>query len=493
MNNSFILINSILPEVRVAVIEDGHLSELYIERENDQSLVGNIYLGRVVKVLPGMQASFIDIGLEKAAFLYVADAYSPFQESSKELENPPSPPIKVKIEEILQEGQEIFVQVAKDPIKGKGARVTTHITIPGRYLVYMPYFNHLGISRRIENNSERQRLRSILQEIRPATGGLIARTAAEGVSRQQLENDVEFLSLIWKEIQTRRKKATPPALIFKELSVILRSIRDLCDENISKVIIDNPDDYHRIKRFLKAYMPSSNLEVELYHSTEPLFDAFNLTSEIQKALSRKVYLKSGAYLTIDQTDALTAIDVNTGSFVGQKSLQETVVQTNLEAVNEIVRQLRIRNIGGLIVIDFIDMERPEDREKVYSALSKALKRDRAKSNVLKISALGLVEMTRKRVRESLGRTLTEPCFYCQGRGTLKSKTTVSYEIFRELLRIADNFNSNTIQIFAHPDVVETLYNNEKEVVQHLEELLNKRIVIRAKETLHLEKFTITSY
>ncbi len=357
----------------------------------------------------------------------------------------------------------------------------------------MPYFNHLGVSRRIESRAERERLRKILREIRPEKGGLIARTAAENISYEQLKEDVLFLSLIWREVLKRRKQAKPPSLIFKELDVILRTIRDLCDEFTEKVIIDNPDDYRRIERFIENYMPSANFELELYRCEEPIFDAFNLTKEIQKALSRTVYLRSGAYLTIDQTDALTAIDVNTGSFVGKHSLRDTVVQTNLEAVDEIVRQLRIRNIGGLIVIDFIDMERPEDREKVYSALSRALQKDRAKTNVLKISALGLVEMTRKRVRESLGRSLTEPCFYCQGRGTLKSKTTISYEIFRELLRLSDSFNTPTIQIYAHPAVVEILYGREREVVQSLEELLNKRIVIRAKETLHLEKFTITSY
>jgi ribonuclease G len=332
-----------------------------------------------------------------------------------------------------------------------------------------------------------------MESIRPEQGGFIVRTVAEGASESQLKQDMDFLLRLWQEINRRRTESESPSLLYFDLNVTLRSIRDLCNENTERVVLDNPEDYYRVKRFLTAYMPDATFSIELYHGDEPIFDVFGVAHEISRALSRKVWLKSGGYLVIDQAEALTAIDVNTGRFVGRKNLQDTILQTNLEAVQEIVYQLRLRNIGGLIIIDFIDMERTEHRERVCGVLVEALKHDRAKSNVLKISELGLVEMTRKRVRESLGRTLTEPCFYCEGRGVLKSKTTISYEIFRELLRLADNMEGKTIQVTAHPNVVETLYQQERGVVEWMEKLLARRILIRARESFHLERFAISSH
>lgn len=492
--SNMLLINSMLPEIRVALLENGHLAELYIERENEQSLVGNVYLGRVVRVLPGMQAAFVDIGHEKAAFLYVADARPPKQEDNNdENAEEKEPQEEARIEELLQQGQEIFVQVTKEPIGTKGARLTTHITLPGRYLVYLPHFNHVGISRRISSPTERERLREAMESIRPDDGGFIARTVAEGASLEQMRQDMEFLLRMWREIQRRKTTANAPELLYYDLNVTLRSIRDLCNEFTERVVFDNPEDYYRVKRFLETYMPDSPFSIELYHGDEPIFDVFGVAHEIDKALNRKVWLKSGGYLVMDQAEALTAIDVNTGRFVGRENLQDTIFQTNMEALFEIVYQLRLRNIGGLIIIDFIDMEKAEHRERICNTLIEELKKDRAKSNVLKISELGLVEMTRKRVRESLGRTLTEPCFYCEGRGVLKSKTTICYEIFRELMRLVDSIDGKTIQVTAHPSVVETLYHQERGVVEWLEKLLARRIIIRARESFHLERFAINNY
>lgn len=499
--SNMLVINSMLPEVRVALLEHGRLAELYVERENEQGIVGNIYLGRVVRVLPGMQAAFVDIGQEKAAFLYVADARPvPISErdgeddSSNKSDKNKDEKDETPIEELIQEGQQIFVQVAKEPLGTKGARLTTHITLPGRYLVYLPHFTHIGISRRIQSAAERERLRELMESIRTEEGGgFIVRTVAEGATEEQLKQDMEFLLRLWQEIHRRQDDSEAPAQLYFDLNVTLRSIRDLCTEETERVVLDNPEDYYRVKRFLSAYMPDAKFSIELYHGDEPIFDVFGIAHEISRALSRKVWLKSGGYLVIDQAEALTAIDVNTGRFVGRKNLQDTILQTNLEAVQELVYQLRLRNIGGLIIIDFIDMERLEHRDRVCGALVEALKHDRAKSNVLKISELGLAEMTRKRVRESLGRTLTEPCFYCEGRGVLKSKTTISYEIFRELLRLSDNMEGQTIQITAHPNVVETLYQQERGVVEWLEKLLARRILIRARESFHLERFAISSH
>ncbi|MCK6510300.1 Rne/Rng family ribonuclease [Myxococcota bacterium] len=499
---NMLVINSMLPEVRVALLEYGRLAELYIEREHERGIVGNIYRGRVVRVLPGMQAAFVDIGQEKAAFLYVGDARMAAEGDvelgeESETEHPhhheEEGKEELRIEDILQEGQTITVQVSKDPLGTKGARLTTHITLPGRYLVYLPRFSHIGISRRIGDAEERERLRKLMEGVRPSEGGFIVRTVAEGASEEQLRRDVDFLLRMWTEIQRREESAQAPELLHYDLNVALRSIRDLCNDETERVLLDNPEEFYRVRRFLDSYMPEAQFAVELYQRPDPIFDTFGISHEISRALARKVWLKSGGYLVIDQAEALTAIDVNTGRYVGRRNLQDTILQTNLEAVQEVVYQLRLRNIGGLIIIDFIDMERTEHRDRVCAALVQALKADRAKTNVLKISELGLVEMTRKRVRESLGRTLTEPCFYCNGTGMLKSKTTICYEIFRELMRMADAMEGRTIQVNAHPSVVEQLFSQERGVVDWLEKLLNRKILIRPRESFHVERYAINSY
>jgi ribonuclease G len=486
---NMLVINSMLPEVRVALLEDGRLAELYVERENERGVVGNLYRGRVVRVLPGMQAAFVDIGLERAAFLYVSDARPPSAASDPD-EEVREQPGDARIEELLIEGQPITVQVAKEPLGTKGARVTTHVTLPGRYLVYLPNSRHIGVSRRIESPEERERLRNLMEELQNEDEGFIVRTVAEGATREQLKQDMEFLRRLWKEIQRRQETASMPELLFYDLNVTLRSIRDLCNEQTERVTIDNPEDYYRIKRFLSSYMPEANFSVELSQDDVDIFDVFGITHELKRALGRKVWLKNGGYLVIDQAEALTAIDVNTGRFVGRKNLQDTILQTNMEAVQEIVYQLRLRNIGGLIIIDFIDMERSEHRDQICNALVNRLKPDRARSNVLKISELGLVEMTRKRVRESLGRTLTEPCFYCEGRGTLKSKTTICYEIFREVMRTMQGARNETVGLSVHPKIAEHLKTEEYSVIRQLEESLLINIQVREKDNFHLERFSI---
>jgi ribonuclease G len=496
---NMLVINSMLPEVRVALLEYGRLAELYIEREHERGIVGNIYRGRVVRVLPGMQAAFVDIGQEKAAFLYVGDARmaagdeEEFADSLEGEEEKEEEKEDLRIEDILQEGQIITVQVSKEPLGTKGARLTTHITLPGRYLVFLPGFSHIGISRRIASPEERERLRKLMEALRPEEGGFIVRTVAEGATEQQLQRDVDFLMRMWKEIRRREENAQVPELLHYDLNVALRSIRDLCNDDTERVLLDNPEEFYRVRRFLDSYMPEASFAVELYARPDPIFDAFGISHEISRALARKVWLKSGGYLVIDQAEALTAIDVNTGRYVGRRNLQDTILQTNLEAVQEVVYQMRLRNLGGLIIIDFIDMERTEHRDRVCATLVQALKADRAKTNVLKISELGLVEMTRKRVRESLGRTLTEPCFYCNGTGLLKSKTTICYEIFREILRMADTMEGRTIQVSAHPAVVEQLFGQERGVVDWLEKLLSRKILIRAREAFHMERYAITSH
>ena len=497
-----LVINSMLPEVRVSLLENGRLAELYVEREHERGIVGNIYRGRVVRVLPGMQAAFVDIGQEKAAFLYVADArpvdVPDYIQESGSLPNgdqEDSEKEPLRIEQLLYEGQSISVQVSKEPLGTKGARVTTHITLPGRYLVYLPNFSHVGVSRRIEDTNERERIRVLTEKLRNehGEGGFIVRTVAEGATEKQVKQDMDFLRRLWREIRRREQDAKVAELLFCELNVTLRSIRDLCTDETERVVLDNPEDYYRVKRFLSSYMTDVSFSLELYQGDEPIFDVFGISHEISRALERKVWLKSGGYLVIDQAEALTAIDINTGRFVGRKNQQETILQTNLEAVQEIAYQLRLRNIGGLIIIDFIDMDKAEHRERVCSVLINALQSDRAKCNVLKISELGLVEMTRKRVRESLGRTLTEPCFYCNGRGVLKSKTTICYEIFRELIRLSEQIEGKTVQITGHPIVVEHLYNQERSVVEWMEKLLERRILIRARESFHIERFAISTH
>ena len=486
-------------ETRVALLEGGHIAELYIERERERGIVGNIYKGKVIRVLPGMQAAFVDIGLEKAAFLYVADVLDEMEEVERSIEGevpvagaggeqelPSLPPI----EDLLDEGQELLVQISKEPIGTKGARITSHISLPGRHLVYMPTVDHVGISRRIESEDERERLRGVVESIRPAGTGFIVRTVSEGKSEEDLRADMEFLVGLWEDLSRDLETRSAPSLIHSDLDVTSKVLRDILTEDVKRIVVDSKEEYNKIIRFIRTFMPRLNYCIELYDGDEPIFDAFGLEVEISRALGRKVWLKSGGSIIIEQTEALTAIDVNTGRYVGKHNLEDTILKTNLEAVKEIAFQLRLRNIGGLIIIDFIDMEKEAHREKVHAALEEALKSDKNKTNILKISELGLVEMTRKRVRESIGRTLCEPCPYCEGKGYVKGRLTVIYEILRELHRELADLPAGHITLLAHPDITALLVDEERAGIDELEQRYGRHIAINSRPGFHVEQFEI---
>ncbi|OGP87529.1 MAG: ribonuclease G [Deltaproteobacteria bacterium RBG_16_48_10] len=489
-----IIINVTPQETRVALLEERVLAELYIERTKDRGIMGNIYKGKVVKVLPGMQAAFVDIGLEKAAFLYVSDVHGrvedyeemgfPRDEMSLYF-NPSS-----QIEDLLSEGQEVLVQVSKEPLGTKGTRITSHITLPGRYLVYLPTVDHVGVSRRIKDDNERKRLREIVQTIKPPSGGFIVRTASEGAEPDEIRNDMDFLLRIWSNIQKKKENTTAPSFIHSDLTMVLRVIRDILSSQVNRIVIDSKEEYENILSFINAYMPKQKYEITLFENKEPIFDAYGIEMEIDKLLGRKVWLKSGGYIVIDMSEALVAIDVNTGRYVGKRNLADTILKTNLEAAKEIAYQLRLRNIGGIIIIDFIDMEREGDREKVYQALEEAIRKDRQKTNIFKISELGLVEMTRKRTRENIARILSEPCPYCEGSGLVKSKTTTCYSIFREMERTSSELGGHSILVEVNPEVADLLYEEERAGVEELERKLRKKIVIKGKAGFHQEQFNI---
>ncbi len=635
--SSILVINAAGRETRVALVENGHIAEFYLERKKDKGIVGNIYKGRVTRVLPGMQAAFVDVGLDKAAFLYVTDVfYDPeFSRQQFELtegehdehdevpdvdaddhaahpeEAPPAPsaptphefemqelppgelpppaiaaaidapapaptppaadaveaetvtppsgaeviaaaidasfatsdaapptgaqvvaqalvdsgspaPIagerraprdekarearhhekkqkreevrvpkkSARIEDLLKVGQEVLVQISKDPIGTKGARLTSHISIPGRHLVFMPTVDHVGISRRIGNEKERRRLREIVDRLRPPGTGFIVRTVAENVPQEKLEADIRFLLEVWNDTIRKNEKRHQPGLMHPDLDLILRATRDLFAQDVEKLIIDDREEYERVLQFVTAQDTELRERVILHDTDEPIFDAYGIEEEIKRATARKVWLKSGGYLIMDQAEALTAIDVNSGRYVGKKSLEETITKINVEAAKEIVYQLRLRNIGGIIICDFIDMEKQQNRDKVFKSLQEALGRDKAKTNVLKISELGLVEMTRKRVRESIGRMLHEDCAYCDGQGFVKTATTVSYEIFRELRRSAGSYKDPTIVISCQAEVAALLLGEEKQELRHLMDRFNKSIQVRTQLDYHREQYDI---
>jgi ribonuclease G len=511
--SSELIINSRPYETRVALVENGVVVELHVERDTGQELAGNIYRGRVVRVLPGMQAAFVDIGLERTAFLYVSDVYKDFSDMEQmmletsgssqeyrivEAEGPNHKQDRFGtgqflIEDLLHEGQSILVQVAKEPLGNKGARLTSHISLPGRNLVLMPTVNHIGVSRRIEDRDERERLKSIIREIRPMPLGFIVRTVGEDGSKEKFQAEMDFLIKLWENIETKMGKGTSPALLYKDLSISLRSVRDLFTREVDRLIIDDETEYEGIMEFIETFAPRLKYSVELYEGRDPIFDAFGIEMEISRALGNKIWLKSGGYIVIEDTEALTSIDVNTGSYVGRRNLEETILKTNLEAVKEIAYQLRFRNIGGLIVIDFIDMEKMSGRERVASSLREALSKDKAKSNLLEMSDMGLIEMTRKRTRASLNRLLTEPCFYCEGRSTLKSPKTIVYEIFRDLEREYTNpAEGGHVRVLVHPDIDKVLREEEQRWVIDLEKRLGKRIIIIGKAEFHLEQYEITT-
>ncbi|MBL8952425.1 MAG: Rne/Rng family ribonuclease [Myxococcaceae bacterium] len=634
--SSILVINAAGRETRVALVENGHIAEFYLERKKDKGVVGNIYKGRVTRVLPGMQAAFVDIGLDKAAFLYVSDVfYDPeFSKSAFELTEgehdetpevpeepgegddahaeapppepsaPPAPPPSAppahpeaaaaeaapvdpaaateaaaaepaaaeaptaltgaevvaaaiadaapaqanptgaevvaaaiaqagppptqgeiraarderhregrrdrerdrehkhrqeekrrekkpaRIEDLLKVGQEVLVQISKDPIGTKGARLTSHISIPGRHLVFMPTVDHVGISRRIGNEKERRRLREIVDRLRPPGTGFIVRTVAENVPQEKLEADIRFLIEVWNETLRKNEKRHGPGLMHPDLDLILRATRDLFAQDVEKLVIDDRDEYERVSMFVAAQDAALKERVVLHDTDEPIFDAYGIEEEIKRALQRKVWLKSGGYLIMDQAEALTAIDVNSGRYVGKKSLEETITKINIEAAKEIVYQLRLRNIGGIIICDFIDMEKSQNRDKVFKSLQEALGRDKAKTNVLRISELGLVEMTRKRVRESIGRMMHADCIYCDGTGLVKTTTTVSYEIFRELRRSAGAYRDPTLIIHCNEEVAGLLNTEERQELRHLMDRFNKSIQIKPQKNFHREQYDI---
>ncbi|MDP2272963.1 MAG: Rne/Rng family ribonuclease [Archangium sp.] len=636
--SSVLVINAAGRETRVALVEQGHIAEFYLERKKDRGIVGNIYKGRVTRVLPGMQAAFVDIGLDKAGFLYVGDvlfdpdmtrhqfdmtegendedvdevpaeeaddaahpapsaptppdahaadaapapavteaappelasgaevvaaavaeanpaptgadvvaaavsesnlpivegqpegvegavlAAAPVVETDKleaqrtqaprdvrfkekepkekghgdrgpraergEKRKAEPPKKQQKIEDLLKVGQEVLVQISKDPIGTKGARITSHISIPGRHLVFMPTVDHVGISRRIGNEKERRRLRDTVERLRPPGTGFIVRTVAENVPQEKLEADIRFLIEVWNETVKKNEKVHRAGLMHPDLDLILRATRDLFAQDIEKLIIDDREEFERVQRFVEAQDPALKERVVLHDGEEPIFDAYGIEEEIKRATARKVWLRSGGYLIIDQAEALTAIDVNSGRYVGKKNLEDTIVKINTEAAKEIVYQLRLRNIGGIIICDFIDMEKQANRDKVFKSLHEALGRDKAKTNVLRISELGLVEMTRKRVRESIGRVLHENCGYCAGQGYVKTATTVAYEIFRELRRSAGAYKDPTIVVQAQTEVANVLQNEEREELRHLMDRFNKSIQIKARTDFHREQYDI---
>jgi ribonuclease G len=491
-----ILVNVTPRETRVAVVENGMLQELHIERGWRRGIVGNIYKGQVQRVMPGMQAAFVEIGHDRAAFLHASDIVRAGPPSNvaagEEVPLPPAPIAPASILELVRDGQDVVVQVVKDPIGSKGARLTTQISIPSRYLVLLPQSRVIGVSARIEDEAERARLRSLITELSSQHGsmGYIVRTNAEGQPAEALAEDVAYLSRVWNVINRRAGEMAPRALLYEDLSLPLRAVRDLIRKDVEKVKVDSRETYERLQAFVAKYMPPLAERIELYGGDRPIFDLYGVEDEIGRALDKQVPLKSGGYLVIDQTEAMTTIDVNTGSFLGQRNLEETVYRTNLEAAQAVARQLRLRNLGGIIIIDFIDMSDAEHKRQVLRTLEKGLARDHARTTVYDFSPLGLVEMTRKRTVESLERQLSEPCSACGGRGTVKTAETVTYEIFREITRATRQFEAARLLVIASPQVVARITDEESQAVAELEEFLGKSIRFQADAQYLQEQFDV---
>jgi ribonuclease G len=480
--NEQILINVTPQETRVAVTEQGAVQELHVERASSRGLVGNIYLGRVCRVLPGMQSAFVEIGLARAAFLHVADIWS--ARNGNGVEKP--------IERILTEGQTQLVQVVKDPIGSKGARLSTQISIAGRLLVYLPQDPHIGISQRIEDEAEREHLRERVHALIPTgeTGGFIVRTVAEQASDAELTADIEYLVTLWKQIQQQAMAAPPQALLYQDLTLSTRVLRDLVTDSTERIIVDSRETFEAMRQFAEHYTRQALPILEHYSGERPLFDLFTVEDEIEKALARRVDLKSGGYLIIDQTEALTTVDVNTGGFVSGRSFDDTIFKTNLEAAQAIARQLRLRNLGGIIVVDFIDMDSLEHREAVLAEFRKALARDRTRVTVNGFSQLGLVEMTRKRTRESLAHVLCEPCPICAGRGELKTPQTICYEILREILRTDRQFNAKEYRILASQKVIDLFLDEESTSLTELGDFIGKPISMQVETAYMQEQYDV---
>lgn len=482
-----LVINTTVSETRVALVEDDKVAELYIERLSRRSMVGDIYKAKVSRVLPGMQSAFVNIGSDRSAFLYGGDVIDPGfiamikekKELGDETFDPRDSSNRTPIQHLLQDGQDILVQVAKEPLGTKGPRVTMMLSIPGRYLVLLPDFDNIGISRRIEDQSKRDRLREEIEKIKPANLGVIVRTAAAEINPTLLKKDLEYLIRVWDSIKEKNMRTPAPSLLYQEPDIILKSTRDLYTDDVSEIVIDDPQSFNQLRHFLSDTIPGAGDKLKLYKERDPIFDAYGIEMDIAKALSRKVWMPSGGYLIIDQTEALTSFDVNTGKFVGTTSVQETILKTNLEAIVEIVAQLRIRNLGGIIVIDFIDMERGEDRERVNMALMEALKADKSPTNVLSISELGLVQMTRKRTRESLERVLTEECPFCDGWGRIQSVQSETYNMVRDIERYVLRTGVKDVRVRVRSDILDWFLNEELQ--------LHQGLVEKYGLTLHFEK------
>jgi ribonuclease G len=503
--NKEMIVSSNGHETMVAILEDDLVAEVFVERERQRGVVGNVYKGRVSKVLPGMQSSFIDVGLERDGFLYVDDVIDTMEEFDKlasdddderrdrngERDRP-----KPKIEDLLREGQEILVQVVKEPLGTKGARLTSHVTMAGRFLVFMPTVDHVGVSRKIESREERGRLRGIVREFRDArgfTGGVIIRTAAAARPSEDIVSDLEAFHRIWTEIRHRTESSRAPAVVYREQSLVSKLLRDLLTEEFQAIRIDDQQEYQRTLELVERIMPNLAPKVKLYTKPYPIFEEYGVQAEIDKALKSKVWLKSGGSIVINQTEALVAIDVNTGRYVGKKSagrLEDTIVKTNLEAVKEIVRQIRLRDLGGIIVLDFIDMEEKKNRQKILQTVEQELKKDRSPSKALAVADFGLVIITRKRVKQSLERVFTEPCPYCSGTGAIKSSSTICYEILSEVKKVSPELNGHRLLLRVNPDIARALKEEESAVVRDLRQATGKDVTIRADEHLHHEQFDL---
>jgi ribonuclease G len=502
-----IVVNAGISETRVAVLENGTLSDLSLERKRQRSIVGNVYKGVVTNVLPGMQAAFVDIGLTKDAFLYAGDFTANVGEYERlmlsddeadidDLDESEEVPERDRrevapIQDVLRKSQNILVQVSKESLGTKGARITSFISLPGRYLVYMPQVSHLGVSRRIRDAAERDRLRRLIKAIRPpGGGGFIIRTVGEGKGEDEFRADVEFLVRLWQQIQARFAQAPPRAALHEEGDLIFRVIRDLFTTEVEEVLIDAEEEYRRGVEYAESLVPALAHRVHLYEGRDPVFEARGIEKEIEKALRRKVWLKSGGYLVIDQTEALVSIDVNTGKYVGKRDFEETILKINLEAVNEVVRQIRLRDLGGIIIIDFIDMEREEHRQQVSRALKKALGEDKSRTNVLEISELGLVEMTRKRVRQGLQSSLMTHCPTCKGSGVVKSPAAITAEIYRKIQAAAADVGGQEVLIRVNPEMAAYFEEQEAEGLELLQRRIQRKVTVQAAQALHKDEYEI---
>jgi ribonuclease G len=496
-------------ETMVAILEDDLAAEIFVERERQRGVVGNVYKGRVSKVLPGMQCAFIDLGLERDGFLYVADVVDAMEEFDKldsgdddekkdgaKDDKPKGPRPQPKIEELLNAGQEILVEVVKEPLGTKGARLTSHVTMAGRFLVFMPTVDHVGISRKIDSREERSRLRGIVREFREQhgfTGGVIIRTAASGRSKEDIVADLESFHKTWLEIRQKMDSRRAPAVVYQEQSLVGKLLRDLLTDDFQAIRIDNEIEHQRVLDLVNRILPNLGPRVKLYTKPYPIFEEYGIQAEIDNALKSKVWLKSGGSIVINQTEALVAIDVNTGRYVGKKSsgrLEDTIVKTNLEAAKEIVRQLRLRDLGGIVVCDFIDMEEKKNRQKVFQVVEQELRKDRSPSKALQVSDFGLVIITRKRVKQSLERVMTEPCPYCSGSGVIKSTSTICYEIFNEVRKIGAELNGNRVLLRVNPEIARAFKEEESAVLRDLRQSIGRDVTVKPDTQLHHEQFDV---